>query len=168
MDIVLGLNSGCDRVFKKNIGNLYIMTGEKRYDKYIMLKEYPCENKEINEHLSLHKNELINRDFRYFKEDNWWKWQNAPDRIRKIERHYGKDCIYVKLYTTDDKIAFKDKVQYFKDNMVMLFPKSILSKNSSYMEKLVELLNTTLKSNYTTAGLFMIEPFQLNNFLNAF
>ena len=61
-DIYVGLVSGKEEVYKnEELGNIEVLNGEDKIDKYIYIKNYPCDNEKINKHLSHHKKELIER-----------------------------------------------------------------------------------------------------------
>ena len=61
-DIYVGLVSGKEDVYKnKELGNIELLNGEDKIDKYIYIEKYPCDNEKINNHLSHHKKTLIER-----------------------------------------------------------------------------------------------------------
>lgn len=74
-DIYVGLVSGKDQVYKnEKLGNIEVLNGKDKIDKYIYIENYPCDNKEINKYLLLNKKELIKRRIRKFNENNWFEW----------------------------------------------------------------------------------------------
>ena len=55
-DIYVGLVSGKEDVYKnEELGNIELLNGEDKIDKYIYIEKYPCDNEKINNHLSHHK-----------------------------------------------------------------------------------------------------------------
>lgn len=122
-NIYVGIVSGKEQVYKnKDIGNIEVLNGENKVEKYIYIEEFPCKNKDINEHLLKYKKELIERKIRKFDDKNWFEC-GAPRNITKINANLGKDCIYIYNITRKEKVAFIDKVKYFGGNLIMLIPK---------------------------------------------
>ena len=122
-DIYVGLVSGKENVYKnEELGNIEILNGYNKINKYIYINKFPCENKEVNEYLLKNKNELIKRKIRKFNEDNWFEW-GAPRNINNIINNMGKECIYVYNITRKSNVAFLDKVNYFGGGLLMLIPK---------------------------------------------
>lgn len=63
-DIYVGLVSGKEDVYKnEELGNIEVLNGEDKVDKYIYIENYPCENEKINKHL------LQNKKRTYCKRD---------------------------------------------------------------------------------------------------
>ena len=94
-DIYIGLVSGKEEVYKnKELGNINVINGENKIDKYIYINTYPCENNKINEYLLKYKNDLIDRKIRKFNENKWFEW-GAPRNINIINNNLDKDCIYI-------------------------------------------------------------------------
>ena len=61
-DIYVGLVSGKESVFKNSVlNNIEILNNQDKIDKYIYIKNYPCEQEDINKYLLLHKELLIKR-----------------------------------------------------------------------------------------------------------
>ena len=61
-DIYVGLVTGKEEVYKnEEIGNIEVLNGENKTEKYIYIENYPCNNEKINTYLLKHKNVLINR-----------------------------------------------------------------------------------------------------------
>jgi adenine-specific DNA-methyltransferase len=158
-DIYVGLVSGKEDVFKnKNLGNIEVLNGEDKIDKYIYIDNYPSDNENINKHLLYYKKELIERGIRKFNENNWFKW-GAPRNINIIKNNIGKDCIYIFNLTRKLKIAFLGKVNYFGGGLIMLIPK----KNFN-LSNIVSYLNSnTFKDNFMFSGRFKIGHRQISN-----
>ena len=55
-DIYVGLVSGKEEVYKnEELGNINIINGKDKIDKYIYIEKYPCEIEENNKYLLHHK-----------------------------------------------------------------------------------------------------------------
>lgn len=158
-DIYVGIVSGKEEVYKnEKLGNIEVLNGENKLEKYIYIENYPCENEEINEHLLKYKNDLINRGIRKFNESNWFEW-GAPRNISSINSNIGKDCIYLYNLTRKANVAFLGKVGYFGGSLIMLIPKVICD-----MENIVNYLNSeTFKSNFLFSGRFKIGHRSISN-----
>jgi adenine-specific DNA-methyltransferase len=158
-DIYVGLVSGKESVYKnKEHGNIEVLNGEDKLDKYIFIEEYPSNNKNINEYLLSYKDELINRKIKKFNEKNWFEW-GAPRNIKSIQQNLGKECIYVYGLTRKQRIAFKGTVQYFGGGLLMLIPKKKID-----LDKILCYLNSDdFKTNFIFAGRFKIGHRQISN-----
>ena len=158
-DIYVGLVSGKEEVYKNaELGNIEVLNGEDKIDKYIYIEKYPCENDKINKHLFQYKNELIGRGIRKFNENNWFEW-GAPRNITTINANIGKDCIYVYNLTRTPKVAFLGKVNYFGGGLLMLKPKKKCNLNN-----IVSYLNSNkFKDNFMFSGRFKIGHRQICN-----
>lgn len=158
-DIYVGLVTGKEEVYKnEDYGNIDVLNGEDKVDKYIFIEKYPCDNKNINAHLLQHKTELIERGIRKFNEDNWFEW-GAPRNIGAINANMGKDCIYICNLTRKSNVAFLGKVQYFGGGLIMLKPK----KNCD-LTKVVSYINSNkFKENFMFSGRFKIGHRQISN-----
>ncbi len=158
-DIYVGLVSGKEEVYKnEEIGNIEVLNGEDKIDKYIYIENYPCENEKINKHLFDHKKELIERGIRKFNENNWFEW-GAPRNIKSIKTNLGKDCIYIYNLTRKSKISFLSKVNYFGGGLIMLKPKKKCNLNN-----IVSYINSnTFKDNFMFSGRFKIGHRQICN-----
>ncbi len=158
-DIYVGLVSGKEEVYKNDeLGNIEVLNGENKLEKYIYIETFPCENKKINKHLLKYKTELIERGIRKFNENNWFEW-GAPRNITAINNNLGKDCIYIYNLTRKANIAFIDKVKYFGGCLIMLQPKKKCNLNN-----IVSYLNSdTFKENFMFSGRFKIGHRQISN-----
>jgi adenine-specific DNA-methyltransferase len=158
-DIYVGLVSGKEEVYKnKELGNIEVLNGEDKVEKYIYIEKYPCENEKINTHLAHHKQVLIQRGIRKFNEKNWFEW-GAPRNIKTIHTNMGKDCIYISNLTRKSNIAFVGKVKYFGGGLIMLKPKQKCNLN-----KIVSYINSnTFKDNFMFSGRFKIGHRQISN-----
>ena len=158
-DIYVGLVSGKEEVYKnEELGNIEVLNGENKLEKYIYIENYPCENTKINEYLMNHKNELITRGIRKFNEKNWFEW-GAPRNINTINSNIGKDCIYIYNLTRKSNVSFLGKVNYFGGGLLMLKPKKICNLNN-----IVLYINSaTFKANFMFSGRFKIGHRQICN-----
>ena len=94
-DIYVGIVSGKEEVYKnEELGNIEVLNGENKIEKYIYIEHYPCENENINKHLLKYKDKLMERGIRKFNENNWFEW-GAPRNITTINSNLGKKCIYI-------------------------------------------------------------------------
>lgn len=122
-DVYVGLVSGKEDVYKnEELGNIEVLNGEDKVEKYIYIENYPCENEKINQYLLHHKTSLMERGIRKLNEKNWYEW-GAPRNITTINANLGKDCIYIYNLTRKTNVAFLGKVQYFGGSLIMLKPK---------------------------------------------
>ena len=158
-DIYVGLVSGKEKVYKnEELGNIEVLNGEDKIDKYIYIENYPCYNEKINKHLLQHKKELIERGIRKFNENNWFEW-GAPRNITTINSNLGKDCIYIYNLTRKSNVSFLGKVKYFGGGLIMLKPKKKCDLNN-----IVSYINSnTFKDNFMFSGRFKIGHRQICN-----
>lgn len=158
-NIYVGLVSGKEQVYKnKKLGNIKVLNGENKVDKYIFIENYPCDNEEINEYLLHNKKELIERKIRKFNESNWFEW-GAPRNITTIKNNIGKDCIYIYNLTRKQNVSFVGKINYFGGGLIMLKPKKKCNLNN-----IVTYINSdTFKSNFMFSGRFKIGHRQICN-----
>jgi len=158
-DVYVGLISGKEKVYKNNeLGNIKVLNGEDKINKYIYIKNYPCENEEINKYLLHYKPELIQRGIRSFNENNWFEW-GAPRNITSINSNLGKDCIYIYNLTRKSNVSFLGKVQYFSGGLIMLKPKK--KCDLSYIVSYIN--SNTFKDNFMYSGRFKIGHRQICN-----
>lgn len=158
-DIYVGLVSGKDEVYKNNkLGNILLLNGENKIDKYIYIHKFPSENDDINKYLLENKSKLIQRKIRKFNDNNWFEW-GAPRNITTIYNNIGKDCIYVYNLTRKTKIAFLGKVNYFGGNLLLLIPKKECNLNN-----VITYINSnSFKQNFMFSGRFKIGHKQISN-----
>ena len=161
-DIYVGLVSGKEDVYKnEELGNIEVLNGENKVNKYIYIENFPCENEKINTYLLQHKKELMDRGIRKFNEKNWFEW-GAPRNINNVLKNLGKDCIYINTITRKPNIAFLGKVQYFGGGLIMLKPKKIINLNN--LNNIVSFMNNiTFKNNFMFSGRFKIGHRQISN-----
>lgn len=158
-DIYVGLVSGKEDVYKnEELGNIELLNGHNKVEKYIYIENYPCEDAKINEYLLQHRNELITRGIRKFTEKNWFEW-GAPRNIDAINSNKTKDCIYIYNLTRKSNVSFLGKVSYFGGGLIMLKPKKMCDLN-----KIVAYINSnTFKANFMFSGRFKIGHRQICN-----
>jgi adenine-specific DNA-methyltransferase len=158
-DIYVGLVCGKEKVYKnEELGNIEVLNGEDKIDKYIYIENYPCDNEKINIHLLHHKKELIERKIRKFNETNWFEW-GAPRNINTINNNVGKDCIYIYNLTRKPNVSFLGKVNYFGCGLIMLKPNRECNLNA-----IVSYINSnTFKNNFMFSGRFKIGHRQICN-----
>lgn len=158
-DIFVGLVSGKEAVYKNDkYGNIEVLNGEDKLDKYIFIENYPCENKKINKYLMKHKTELIERKIKKFDENNWFEW-GAPRNITAINSNIGKDCIYIYNLTRKISVAFMGKVNLFGGGLIMLIPK----KKCNLITITAYINSDKFKNNFIFSGRFKIGHRQISN-----
>jgi adenine-specific DNA-methyltransferase len=158
-DIYVGLVTGKESVYKnKEHGNIELLNGENKLDKYIFIEKFPCNNEKINKYLLNYKDELINRKIKKFNEKNWFEW-GAPRNIKTIKENIGKECIYIYNLTRREKIAFKGNVKFFGGGLIILIPKKNID-----LDKIISYLNSDdFKKNFMFSGRFKIGHRQISN-----
>ena len=126
--------------------------------KNIYIKNYPCDNENINKHLLEHKKELIERRIKKFNENNWFEW-GAPRNITAINSNIGKDCIYIYNLTRKQNVAFLGKINYFGGGILMIKPKQKYN-----LDDIVSYINSNIfKQNFIYSGRFKIGHRQISN-----
>ena len=163
-DIYVGIVSGKEDVYKNaEFGNIEVLNGKGKKEKYIYIEKYPCDNEDINNYLLENKDVLLERGIRKFNNNNWFEW-GAPRNISSIRSNIGKDCIYVYNLTRQDNVAFAGKVEYFGGSLIMLKPKADCNFNESKLNTIVEYLNSnTFKKNFIFSGRFKMGHRQISN-----
>lgn len=158
-DIYVGIVSGKEEVYKnKELGNIEVINGEDKVEKYIYIETYPCKNEKINKHLLEHKKELIERGIRKFNENNWFEW-GAPRNINIINNNLGKDCIYIYNLTRKLNVSFIGKINYFGGGLIMLKPK----KKCNLINIVTYINSENFKNNFMFSGRFKIGHRQISN-----
>jgi adenine-specific DNA-methyltransferase len=158
-DIYVGLVTGKDSVYKnKEHGNIELLNGDNKLDKYIFIEEFPSTNEKINTYLLSYKDELMSRKIKKFNEKNWFEW-GAPRNIKTIKENIGKECIYIYNLTRHKNIAFKGNVKYFGGGLIILIPKKKI-----ILDNVIYYLNSDeFKSNFMFSGRFKIGHRQISN-----
>lgn len=158
--VIVGMVSGKDEVFKVPFGNASILTAKDKIEKFILVDKFPTKIDEINSHLLKNKDLLMSRKIVKQTENNWFKW-GATRNMGMVENNLGKDCIYVKTITRDKEVAFIGKVQYFGSNLVCLIPNFHSKIN---LKHVVDYLNSDEgRREYTFSGRYKIGPSLLQN-----
>lgn len=158
-DIYVGLVSGKENVYKNAaLGNIEVLNGENKVDKYIHIDVFPSENDDINKYLLENKKVLIERGIRKFNENNWFEW-GAPRNITTIQSNVGKECIYIYNLTRKSRVAFIGKVGYFGGGLIMLKPK----KECNLTNILSYINSKAFKDNFMFSGRFKIGHRQISN-----
>ena len=158
-DIYVGIVSGKEEVYKnEELGNIEVLNGEGKREKYIYIESFPCENETVNDYLLGYKDELITRGIKKFSEKNWFEW-GAPRNITTINKQIGNECIYIYNLTRKQNVAFLGNVEYFGGSLIILIPKKKINLSS-----VVSYLNSTqFKTNFVFSGRFKIGHRQLCN-----
>lgn len=158
-DVYVGIVSGKEDVYKNNqLGNIEVLNGKNKVEKYIYITEFPSNNQDINHYLLEHKTDLLSRKIKKFNENNWFEW-GAPRNIGVMEKNVGKDCIYISNLTRNNEVAFIDKVQYFGGSLIMLKP-----KKKCNLYNIVNYMNSEkFKENFMFSNRFKIGHRQICN-----
>ena len=158
-DIYVGIVSGKDAVYKHDtLGNISILNGIDKIEKYICITEFPCDDAQINAHLLQHKECLISRKIRKFNEKNWFEW-GALRNVQSIRNSENEDCIYIHNLTRKPNVCFVGKVMLFGGGLIMLKPKKKCDLN-----RVAEYINTSeFKQNFIFSGRFKIGHRQISN-----
>jgi adenine-specific DNA-methyltransferase len=158
-DIYVGIVSGKEEVYKNNeLGNISVLNGEDKIDRYIYIEEYPCENEKINNYLYENKKKLMERKIRKFNELNWFEW-GALRNIKNIKNNLGKDCIYINTLTRKINVSFLGKVNYFGGGLIIL-----IQKKDCNLNNIIKYLNSELfRRNFLYSGRFKIGHRQISN-----
>ena len=159
-DIYVGLVNGKEEVYKNSeLGNIKVLNGENKIDKYIYIEKYPCYDEKINKYLLDNKKKLLERKIKKFNENNWFEW-GAPRNITTINKNIGKDCIYIYNLTRKKNISFIGNVENFGGSLIMLLPKKECNLNN-----IITYLNSDIfKENFIFSGRFKIGHRQISNF----
>lgn len=156
-DIKVGIVSGCDKVFKSELGNTSVLTGENTLQKYICYSEFPTNNNDVNKVLLDNKELLMTRKIKKFTEKNWFQW-GALRNVSFVEENIGKPCIYIHNISRKSKVAFIGVVGYFSGNLLMMLPKT----EELDLKEVVDCLNSIeFKKNYIFSNRFKIGHKQL-------
>jgi adenine-specific DNA-methyltransferase len=182
-DICVGMVSGKEEIFKNDIGNIKLITGNNKIEKYIYIEKFPSEYNDINEYLIKNKEVLLSRKIKKFNDNNWFEW-GAPRNIKYITNNLNKNCIYLYNLTRKSEVAFINKVNYFGGNLIMLVPKNLktshrleenpkgflktpdesLLVSDKFLKKILEYLNSSVfKNNFTFSKRFKIGHRQISN-----
>ena len=159
-NIWVGIVSGKEDVYKNaELGNMVVLNGENKLEKYICIDKYPCENQQINTYLLEYKQVLIERGIRKMTEKNWFEW-GALRNIKRVEQHMGQECIYIYNITRREIVAFKGTVGYFGGGLLMLMPKN----QGMCLTPIVNYLNSDyFKNNFMFSGRFKLGHRGLSN-----
>jgi adenine-specific DNA-methyltransferase len=159
-DIYVGIVSGKDEIYKhETLGNIKVLTGINKLDKYIYIDRYPSDNKDIDDYLLKNKEILLKRKIKKFTDKNWFEW-GAPRNITKINNNLDKECIYMYNLTRQlNEVAFLGKVNYFSGNLIILIPKKQID-----LTKILSYINSnTFTTNFIYSNRFKIGHRQISN-----
>jgi adenine-specific DNA-methyltransferase len=159
-NVYVGMVSACEQVFKnQEFGNISVINEENKENKYIFIEKFPTKNTELNKYLLSHKETLLKRKIRKFREENWFEW-GASRNISTVRQNMGEDCIYIHNLTRKKTVSFKDTVKYCGGGLIMLIPKS----KKTNLNKVVCYLNSEeFRSRFMYSGRFKIGHRQLCN-----
>jgi adenine-specific DNA-methyltransferase len=159
-NVYVGLVSGRDKIYKVPFGNFYILNDKDKLESYIFTLTFPTKIPEIDNHLLLHKSDLLDRKIKKFSEKNWFEW-GAPRNISSIQKNFGKTCIYIRNMTRHKEVAFISKVQYFGGTLLCLIPNEDM--NELDIQHIVNHINSVeFQKDYIYAGRFKIGHKQIS------
>ena len=154
-DVYSGVRTGAKNIFRTNIGNIKLLVGKNKREKYIRINEYPSNCAKINRYLEKHKETLTTK---HHSDNIWFKWffdGGAP------EYTHGKDCIYIAQ--SGPSVAFIGKVEWFTNNLIALVPKCDCD-----LYRIADYLNSkAFTENYETNNRFRISIYLLRNAMMA-
>jgi adenine-specific DNA-methyltransferase len=157
--VYVGLVSGKDSVFKNPVGTREILCDKGKIERFILEDTFPSGKPAIDEHLTAHKAELLERKIRKFNETNWFEW-GAPRNRVAMDKYRNRGCIYVRNMTRQKEVAWKGTVQYFGGSLLCMVPK----EEGIDLDRVVRILNDPeTKNNYMYSGRFKIGHKQLSN-----
>jgi len=158
-DVYVGMVSGREEVFKQpDIGTLKVLNGKDQVDLYIFASQFPTGDAAIDQHLLQHKDELMGRAIRKFKEDNWWEW-GAARNIERVRAARGRPCIYMKTLTRQTEVAFQHTVMELGGGLLLLLPK----KECDLTAVTAYLNSAAFREQFIFAGRFKIGQRQVAN-----
>jgi adenine-specific DNA-methyltransferase len=160
--VYVGMVTGKEDVFKNaELGDLLVLNGKDKTDKYIFAETFPTPSEAINAYLLQHKDSLLGRAIRTFNESNWFQW-GAPRNLKAITENLGRECIYIYNVTRKHEVAFLGNVTHFGGSLIMLLPKNA----SCDLPKVVGYLNSSsFKDNFVCSGRFKIAHRQISHCL---
>lgn len=153
-NVYVGLVSGKDEVYRTPFGNIDILVNKDVVEKYIFAETFPTDNEQIDTHLLLYKDALLERKIKKFTEKNWYEW-GAPRNISAIRKQWGTKCIYLRNMTRKKDVAFIGEVQYFGGTLLCLVPKMEMS-DETLQKRLLYFNSTVFQNDYMYAGRFKI------------
>lgn len=159
-DIYVGIVTAKEEVFKnQEFGNVSVINGKNKIEKYIYLGHFPTNNENLNKYMLENKEKLMSRKIRKFSEKNWYEW-GAPRNIKIMEEFKGRKCIYVRSITRKQEVAFEGEVGYCGGSLVMMIPKN----SGMELGDVIKYLNSgEFKGKYMYSGRFRIGHRQLYN-----
>jgi len=102
--VAVGMVTGKEAVFKNaRFGEISILNGEEKKEKYIWIDKFPTDNPALNDYMNTYKTLLMSRKIKKFNKDNWYKW-GAPRNKTTIEKYMGQPCIYISNITRKKNI----------------------------------------------------------------
>ena len=94
-EVYVSMVSGKESIFKnKKLGNCKLLIKKNTFEDYILVKNFPTNNVELDKYLLSNKDILINRKIKKFNEKNWFEW-GALRNYNTIKQNLGKDCLYI-------------------------------------------------------------------------
>ena len=151
-EVYVSMVSGKESIFKnKKLGNCKLLIKKNTFEDYILVKNFPTNNVELDKYLLSNKDILINRKIKKFNEKNWFEW-GALRNYNTIKQNLGKDCLYIHNVTRNKEPCFIGKVNYFTGNLLILIPNKKIN-----LESVKNFLNSeNFQKNHIYSGRFKI------------
>lgn len=158
-NIYVGIVSGKESVYKNDeLGNIVVLNGQHKVEKYIYIQKFPSKDQGINQYLMKFKQDLMSRKIKKFNEDNWFEW-GAMRNARVVNEKNDEDCIYIHTLTRNTQVAFVGKVRYFGGGLLLLVP-----KKKCNLQLITSYINSdSFKNNFMFSGRFKIGHRQISN-----
>ena len=158
-DIYVGIVNGKEEVYKnEEFGNITVLNGFNKVEKYILLDKFPTEDNYLNEYMLKNKKKLETRKIKKFNENNWYEW-GALRNVSSVNKNLDKDCIYIYNLTRKENVAFIGKVMMFGGGLLIMIPK----KECNLLEVVKYLNSIEFKKNYIFSNRFKIGHKILSN-----
>lgn len=156
-DVYTGISTGKDSVFRNGPnGNLQLMVGNDEFAWFTHITKFPSPCQETNDYLLEHKDELKARGGDYDSDDTWYKWKNMKN-LTFMKENRGVDCIYLRIISRRDIIAFVDIVQPFHCAYLCLVPKNGSGLNYRKLQGIAKYFNSSdFRDKYTRNDEFRI------------
>lgn len=150
--VYVGMVSGCDSVFRSQLGHLSLLVKKDTVETYIYTEEFPTGDAAVDAYLEAHKPRLMSRKIRPMTEESWFKWGAMRNKAR-VDACIGRPCAYLNMLTRTSSPAFLGTVQYFGGQLLCIVPRT--EEALIRLCDLVAFLNSDVfRKEHTYAGRF--------------